>query len=276
MKLEAKIVTGPESSKVSKEMAEKQLRSHPAFPKGAAVELEEVEGRWIAAIASVKEGEFPFEPSEEGPSDDKPEPPVSEDGPSEEAPESDDEGSEDHEKSETPGEEKKEHGKDKKGEGGEIEHLVHLVTTLLTALGINPEGAGDSHVPGLDEGPPAPPGGDIPGGPPSGPPVPSEGDGKNHTVHERSLKPGEAPPGSTPIGSPAFASTKIAEDHPWANAIGVKRSFPVEEVIDEDQSLADVKAELDAIAAGTGYEVKQLVEGRNKAGQRTAKALIAR
>lgn len=275
MTLEAKIVTGPLSSKVSKEAAEKQLRSHPAFPKNASVTLDEVEGRWVAAIATVKEAELPFEPpKDEGPSEDGPPAPPSEDEgpPSEDGPPSDDEGGE-----EKPEGEGKEKGEDKKGEGAELSHLVHLVTTLLTALGINPEGPGDSHIPGLDEGPPGGPDGQIPGGPPAGPPAPGpEGDGKNHTVHERSLKPGEAPPGSTPIGSPAFAATKIADDHPWAAAIGVKRSFPVEEVIGDDTPLSEIKAELDSIADGTGYEVKQLVEGKNKAGQRTAKALIAR
>ncbi len=276
MLLQAKIVTGPQSSKVSKEAAEQQLRSHPAFPKGAAVELEEVEGRWIAAIASVKEAEFP--PSE--PSEDKPEPEAPEGPPTPDAEEEGDKpdfgGEPDGD--EKPEGEKKEKG-DKEGEKGEIKQLLHLVTTLLTALGINPD-APDGLVPG-EEGPPAPPGLDgppgVPGeaGPP-GPPGPGEHEDKNVVRHERSLKPGEAPPGTTPVGAPAFASVKIADDHPWRDAIGVKHSFPVEEVIGEDESLANVKSELDKLAEGTGYGVKQLVEGRTASGQRTAKALISR
>lgn len=269
MKLQAKIVTGPETSKVSKEDAEKQLRSHPAFPKSAAVELEEVEGRWVAAIATATKEAGPFPPSDdEGPpAEEKPEA-FSEDGPP-----SDDGDGDSDDGGEAPdfGGEDKPEGDGEKKEKGEkgLDEVLHLLTTLLTALGIHPEGP-DSLIPG-EEGPPAPPGGDVP---PPGPPAAGPDDGKHHTVHERSLKPGESPPGSTPIGAPSFAAVKVADDHPWRDAIGVKRSFPVEEPIG-DASLADVKAELDSLAEGTGYSVKQLVEGKTSDGQRTAKALIS-
>lgn len=273
MKVYAKIVRGPESSKVSRENAESQLKAHPAFPKGATFDLEDIDGRWIAAIAAsdetvekkseVKEAELPFSPEEDGPAEESG--PPTDDGP----PSDDAEGGEEKPEGESPSEDKGE--KHEKGEkGGELAKLEHLLTTLLTALGISPDGP-ESPVPGLDEGPPAPP----PGHPGEGGGPPTDAEGKTHTVHERALKPGEAPPGTTPIGSPAFAATKVADDHPWSDAIGVKRSFPVEEVIG-DTPLSEIKSELDAIADGTGYQVKQLVEGRNKDGQRTAKALIAR
>jgi hypothetical protein len=87
------------------------------------------------------------------------------------------------------------------------------------------------------------------------------------------LKPGEAPPGSTPIGAPAFAS--VADDHPWKDVLGKKRTFKVDEPIG-DMTLASVKAELDSLAEGTGYQVKQLIEARNESGQRVASALISR
>lgn len=273
MALDVKIVIGPQTSRTSREDAEAQLRNNRRFPKGASVDITEHEGRWVAAIASVKEAEFP--PSEDDAPSDSPEP--SDDAPSKDDSPSDDSSSEDSDDSPFPDKDDEE-SKDKKSEGGEkgeIAKLLHAVTTLLTALGINPEGGeGDSPVPGLDApGPDGLPPEGIPGEP--GPPAPHPHggpDGKNHTVHERALKPGEAPPGATPIGSPAFSS--VGDDHPWRDAIGVKRSFPVAAQIGED-SLAEVKAELDALAEGTGYEVKQLREDTVD-GARVARALISR
>lgn len=266
--MELQIIHGPSASKVTKEAAEAQLRSHPAFPKNASVMLDVHEGHWVAAIAKVAEfgDEHTGEPSE--PEAEAPDAP--DEAPSDDAPESPDE-----DDSNPFSDEKKEDGdKEEKGEKGELKQLLHLVTTLLTALGINPDaGEGDSPIPGLDapgpDGPPA-------DGPPPGPPSDGSGDEKQHIVHERAMKPGDIPPGSTPVGAPAFASVKVADDHPWKDIIGEKRSFPVEETISDDESLADVKQELDSLAEGTGYQVKQLVEARNASGQRTAKALISR
>jgi hypothetical protein len=45
------IIVGPPTSKVAKADAEAKLIAHPQFPKEADFTLEEVEGRWIAAIA---------------------------------------------------------------------------------------------------------------------------------------------------------------------------------------------------------------------------------
>lgn len=264
MALEVRIITGPPSARVSKEAAAKKLTEAPEFPKGAAFELEEIEGRWIAAIATEsieKVAEFPPGAADEAPA---PEGPPAPEAPAEDGPPSD----------EPEGEDKppKEDGKKEKGgEKGELEHVLHLLTTLCTALGINPEGADANPVPGLDEGPPAPPGAD-PLAPPTGPPAPGH-DEKTHTVHERALKPGEAPPGSTPVGAPAFAS--VSDDHPWKGILGQKRTFKVDEPIG-DMRLADVKAELDGLAHGTGYRVAQLIEDRDESGQRIARALITR
>lgn len=271
MALEVRIITGPSSARISKEAAAKKLAEHPEFPEGATFELEEVEGRWVAAIASEKVAEFPPKSEDEG-----------SEGPAEEAPEAPAEGPADDAPAE--GGEEKPEGDDKGGDkpkgehdkkGGELDQVLHLLTTLCTALGIDPLGADASPVPGLDEGPAAPVPGEVPAphghdGPPAG-----EGlgnDNKTHTVHERALKPGEAPPGTTPIGSPAFAS--VGDDHPWKNVLGQKRTFKVEEPIG-DAKLADVKAELDALADGTGYKVAQLREAEVN-GQRIARALISR
>jgi hypothetical protein len=107
-----------------------------------------------------------------------------------------------------------------------VEHQLAQLTDMLTkitdALGLSdPSGM----VPGMDDGAVPPPGGpEGPpglGGPPgAGPDKPGVGsDNKMHTVHERSLKPGEAPPGTTPVGAPAFASVKVDNNHPWKAAI---------------------------------------------------------
>lgn len=259
MKVDTQIVTGPPTSGVTKEAAERQLRSHPSFPKNASVQLDEVEGRWIAAITTVA---GPFEPSgepPEGPSGEAPETPT--DGP----PAGESDHSEPNGDEGPPKDKGDKKDKGEKGEKGELAEVLHLLQTLVSALGLDA-----SPVPGLDEGPPGPPG--VPPGPP-GPPGTAP-DGKSHTVHERSLKPGETPPGGTPVGAPAFASTKVADDHPWSEAIGVKRSFPVEEVIGE-AALSDIHKELSDLAEGTGYRVRQLVEGKNTQGQRVARALIS-
>lgn len=252
------IIQGPPTSKVTKEAAEKQLVSHPQFPKDASYTLDEVEGRWVAAI-TVEAGPPAF--ADDGAEPEAPAPELSE------GPPSDDEGPSD-DGPELPGDDDSksdDKGDDEKGEKGELKHIEKLLTTLLDALGINPDG--DSPVPGPDDeqGPPAPDGPPSPDGPPGG-------QEKQVVRHERSLKPGESAPGTTPIGAPSFAS--VADDHPWKGVLGKKRSFPVEEEIG-NATLASVRAELNSLAAGTGYEVKQLREGTSPDGKRTAKALIA-
>ena len=248
------IISGPPTSKVSKEEAEAQLLAHKSFPKNASYALSEVEGRWIAAIAAG-----PFEPSGEEPSDGPPKPDFDSE------PEEKSDGGSDFPEEKKEDHEPKKEDKGDKEKGGELGEIKELLTTLLTALGLSPEGAEDSPIPGL-EGPPPPPGDHNPA-------VPGEqgADNKTHTVHERALKPGESPPGTTPVGAPAFAS--VSDNHPWREVIGKKKSFVVEEPI-ANARLADVQAELSKLAEGTGYSVKQLREG-NVDGKRTARALIS-
>jgi hypothetical protein len=269
MALAVHIVPGPPSAHVSREEAENTLTSHPRFPKSASFTLAEVEGRWVAAVAADDKEEdekeeqqekeaaktaAPFPPS--GGGDEAPSGPPTDGPPSDLGDESgDDEGK--------PKDEKKP-GDEKGGEKGELHELISMMHMLMSALGLAP-GPDDSMVPGPDD-PPGPP-----AGPPAGPDA-SGPDGKTHTVHERALKPGEAQPGSTPIGAPAFAS--VNNDHPWSSVLGKKRSFSVEEEIG-DQPLSEVHRELSQLANGTGYEVKQLVEGHT-GNTRTAKAIIAR
>jgi hypothetical protein len=261
MELDVQIIQGPHTAKVSKAVAEEQLTKHPAFPKGATYRLEELEGRWIAAISAVKEAAPPAFAEGGGDTDS---PPTS-DGPP--GPPTDDGTAEDVSEAEEPkgedGEDKKgEDGKEPKGEGAELKQVLHMLTTLMDALGLSPQGPEDSPVPGPDGAVPPPPGA-------PGEPAPGQ-DGKTHTVHERALKPGEAPPGTTPVGSPSFAST-----HPWADVLGKKRSFTVQEEIGS-QDISTVAHELSALCSGTGYEVKQLREGTADGNKRVARAIIAK
>ena len=250
MGLDVQIITGPPTSKVSKTKAEAKLRSHPAFPKGASFELSEVEGRWVAAIAKVAgpDDAPPFGGPSEGPAEAEEAPKLPE-GPED----SGDESEEKPEKSEDKGEDKGEKG----GLEAQVAHLTELLTKVVDALGLGePEGSPvPDEIP--HEGPPAPPPGVAP-------------DGKTHTVHERSMKPGETPPGATPVGAPAFA--KVDDSHPWKGVLGKKRTFTLEEPIG-DQKLSDVRQEILALANGTGYEIRQLTEGQLD-GQRTAKVLM--
>jgi hypothetical protein len=258
--MSVRIIAGPPTSKVSKQVAEEKLTSSKDFPEGASYAIQAVEGRWVAAFTTTASPEDEFgAPS--GPPSDGPDTPPEIDGP--DAPAEDGPPKDDSES----GDDKPKGDKDKGEKGGELSKIEHMLTTLLTALGLGDPT--DSPVPGHDAPHEAPPG-------PPVPPVGPEGtgaDGKTHTVHERALKPGEAPPGTTPVGSPAFASTN--PDHPWADVIGVKRTFVVEDEIEDDTKLASINAELSELAKGTGYEVKQLREGSVN-GRRTARALISK
>lgn len=256
------LITGPPTSKVSREDAEATLVRHPLFPKNASYTLEEVEGRWIAAVAP-KQSAPPEAFQDGGGAGDTP------DGPPEpeEAPKGPDLEGDDH----ADGEDKpsKDDGKgEKKGLEAQVEHLTELLTKVVDALGLG--GPDDSLVPGPDDAIPETPGPPPPGAePPSGP-----DDGPQKIRHERSLKPGEAAPGTTPVGAPAFAS--VRDDHPWKPILGIKRTFKLEEPIG-DQKIADVKAELDALAAEAApYRVEQIREGADENGQRVARVLISR
>jgi hypothetical protein len=273
------IVAGPPTKDVTREVAEQALRAHPQFPKNASVALDEVEGVWVAAIAiedSTKTA-APFPPSGDGGSN-------TDDGGSS-GPPAPDAGSDDADSGEGPPSDEEGPPKEDKPEKGEkgLEHQIHALTemvhTIVEALGLAPSPA-DSMMPGADM-----PGAGPPGGPPGagGPPGPHAGgpgqgagpDGQQHIVHERAMKPGMAQPGSTPVGAPAFAS--VADDHPWKEVIaqGVEE-FEAEEVISDEESLAAVQAEIDQLAAGTGYKLKGLKDARNENGQRVAHVRIGR
>lgn len=275
------IIPGPPVSAMTKQAATEALQSHPRFPKDADFAIDEIDGRWIAAYVDpmTKEAAPPFGGDGEGavagppPATD----PSTDSGPAAEGPPTDDaEGEDGPPKEDGEGEkgEGKEHGE--KGVEAQLHAVTEMLHTLMTALGLDQNPA-DSMVPGADAGVPGAPGpseADL-GGPAQGASDPSSGgEGKKErVVHERSMKPGEAQPGSTPVGAPAFAS--VRSDHPWREVIGKVRSFTAVEHIDEETSMAEVAAELNELADGTGYRIDQLLEGR-EAGQRVAKALLVR
>lgn len=248
------IIVGPPTAKTSRKEAEDKLTAHPQFPKGAEYELDEAEGRWIAAIVTAAPPAFLDGGGAGDTPDGPPAPDVAPDGPpspDDEAP-SDDEPKEDDKPKEEKGE---------KGLEAKVEHLTELLTKVVDALGLGDQGPDDSPVPEPD-GPPGPD--ELGPGP--------DGDSKTHTVHERALKPGEAPPGTTPVGAPSFAH--VREDHPWKAILGKKKTFKIEEPLADGETLASAHGELKALAAETqAYEVEQLREDTIN-GQRVARCLV--
>lgn len=272
MSIEVEFLPGPLTSAMPRTSAERAISQHPAIREGAKYALEQMDGRWVAAIVHTA-GEPPFGGG--GPADAE-----------EEAPAPKSEGPDDAEPSEGPdvpkpdsaggGEEGPPKHEDGKGgdKGGDLHQLMQMLQQVMEALGL-PVGMGDSMVPGADEGsmpppagPPHGPGGPMPGGPPHQP-----GDvATQHVVHERVTKPGETPPGGTPVGAPAFAS--VRSDHPWAHIAGKVASFDVTSEIG-DTPLNEINSELQALASELpGYKVARLREDRDNHGQRVAVAKI--
>jgi hypothetical protein len=276
MKNEIVIVRGPSSTRLTKEAAARGLQKLDGFPKDAEFTLEDIDGRWVAAV--VKKAEFPPSADDSAPSG-----PPSPDGPpsddaEESGPPSDEKPKDDKEDGEPSSE-----GAPKEEGKLSVEHQLANLTDMLTkitdALGLSTPA--DGMIPGADDGAVPPPGGHHAPGPGEGsgedPAMGKEpgvgSDNKMHTVHERSLKPGEAPPGTTPVGAPAFAS--VSDDHPWKAPIESRvKEFEVESSIGE-QSLSAVAAELKSLAEPYGYIVTDLAPS-GAGNQRTASARIVR
>lgn len=260
--------------------AEKALLRHPSFPENADYKIEALEGKWIAAFTSKVAAPFP--PSGD---DEESGPPKGPDGPpdagADDGPPSDD-GDSDGPPSDDGGEGDGPPHKEKGGEKGGLHIVEQKLDMLMQALGIDPSMAGGdpSMVPGDDGGmgggPPGGPGGPgMPGpggpgmnGPPGhgGPPPPEK------IEHERALKPGEVPPGGTPLGAPSFASVK--EQHPWGHTIGVVPHFRVAENIG-DQDIVEVESELQTLAAAGGFKVGNFTPMHDENGDRYVSAVIS-
>lgn len=280
---------GPEVRKVSRKEAETALRERDDIPKSAEVSVTEMDGHWVAAIHVA---EFPPPKDGGGESDDSGEStppkeksiPPSDDGDNDDGSDDSDGGpSAEHERKDEEHQTREE--KQNVGQGKELHEVLTLLHTLFEGLGLPlPGGLGGSPIPG-EEGPPAggPPGPNGPppgaGGPPSGPHAGPGHPTEQKIQHERALKPGEVPPGSTPVGAPAFASirTKDGQPHPWAPVLGKKATFETKpERIPESHTVEAVHRELDYLADGTGYKVKQVNITTDANGHRIARALISR
>lgn len=222
MKSNIQIITGPFTTKSSREDAENSLKQHPQFPKNASYTLDAVEGRWIAAFAAPSK-------KQAAPFGDEPVTPEGEDGP----PDADSDFQVDEviEDESDLGEDDGESDTDK------INHLTELVEKMVDALGLSDEGEGED-APGdevLEEPPPeaAPP--------PPGPAGPA--------------------PEPTAVGAPAFSNVQVPSNHPWKSTIGKVRSFNVEEPIGEAK-MAQVHKELSKLGSPFGYTVSQLTESK--------------
>lgn len=287
MSIEAiQFMQGPLVSEMSRDAVEEGLRHHPKIAKGAAYALSTVEGRYVAAVAvesASNEGLFggPADQSEESPG------PKSI-GPDDTTPDLDD-GSENGPDSPEDAEPEPldDGGEDKDGEGDEgdkkeskEDRILKLLDAISTALGITPPGDGPDDGAGDDLGvAPLGPGGPDnlpPPPPPGGPSAGSHGDPSNEQriIHEKALKPGEVPPGGTPVGAPAFSH--VREDHPWKRTAGVVASFSTEAPIG-NRPLSAVYSELVGLTdeIGGGYKVKKFEEGTDSNGNRVARALIS-
>lgn len=264
------LIPGPSTSEMTRTAAESGLLHHPAVRSGAAYALEQLNGQWVAAIVH-EAADAPFGgggpadaeeesagPKSEGPGDAEPSEGGAPGGEGGEAPGGDSEDGSPHKK-----------------KGGELEQVMQMIQQIAEALGV-PVGLGDSAIPGAGgpDAPPGPPG--APGGmPPQGPPGPPGlhgGPAEQHVVHERVTKPGETPPGGTPIGAPAFAS--VRSDHPWAHLAGRVASFEVSEPIG-DTPMHKIAEELDHLSREIGYSYK-LNESKDDKGNRVAVALITK
>jgi hypothetical protein len=221
------------------------------------LELKRRGDKWVATLLEPHTAEFP--PGAGGPPDEEAGPPT--DGPPKaEKSESgdgdkDSKGSPDDKKGDGPPE-------GDKGPSGEMAMVMDLLSAIADKLGIVPgmaPGAADGPVPG--EAPPPPPGPPAPpmGGPPMGGPpgmgAGPHGAGKQEIIHKTKLKPGDTPPGVTPIGAPAFSSVDTAQLQRMA-------SF---DAFDDtpNKSIKQAKDELEAIYGPHGFKVRQIkrVEG---------------
>jgi hypothetical protein len=238
--------------RMTKEAARKSLEKQ--FEDAEVLDLKRIGDRWSATLLEPKQAEFPPSKDDDSDSDGGP-PPFTEDK------DSDSDDSADSDAPDGPpsdGGEGDGPPKEKKGEGAELHAVLDLLGAIADKLGVMP-GPGASGADDPSMMPPPPPG-------PAGPPMPHGGPGGgNELVHRTKLKPGETPPGGTPIGAPAFASTKTD--------LSRLASF---DAFDDtpNKSIRQAKEELEALFGPQGFKVRQIkrVEG----GRRLAAKLSRR
>lgn len=190
------------------------LQTDASFKPGSVVSsIRRRKDHWVAEILEPKTAEFPPKKDEGGDDEGSSDGPPKDDGPPSDGPPSDDGGGDDLPEG-LPGLDGPpglEGGDDKpEGKGNTEDAILHTLTQILHALqgGGAPEGMGGPDALGPPDGgmagPPPPKGGPPMGGPPGagGPPPGAK--------PKPPMKPGMTPPGGTPIGAPAFASTREA------------------------------------------------------------------
>jgi hypothetical protein len=222
------------------------LQSHPEFKPGSTISGVRRRGdRWVISIIEPKEAALPFE-KEEKEMPEMPELPDMLDMDMDKEEKKDDEGSidkpaEHEDKPEPPKHDEESH---EKSELSELKELVKDVKKIIDALGINSE---EPKAPGMDDAPaPKPP---VPPAPPA--PKPPKPEKDKEVTLNKSMHPGEAPPGTVNVGSPAFASTKKVASFTATSD-------------DTFGSIKEAKASLDAEFGPQGYKVKQLRRSEGK------------
>lgn len=250
--LYAKRTVRTSATNISRETARASLESN--FDGAEVLDLKRRGDQWIATILEPKTAEFP--PKDDDSEDSAPPKFEEDDASDSDGPDGPPEDSDGGEGEGPPKAEKKE------GPKGELNEVLNLIQAIADKLGIVPgpaaPGAEDPLAP---DGPPMPP-----PGPPVGPPSPHGGvggEGHQEIVHRTKLKPGDTPPGVTPIGSPAFASSQLSR----------MASF---DAFDDTpgKSIKQAKAELEAIYGPHGFKVRQIKRVEN--GQRLAAKLSRR
>jgi hypothetical protein len=256
------LIIGPPTNQMSRTAAEQALVGNPQFPKDAEYDIQSHAGHWIAAVHVAAPPPFP-------PKDDEAAGPPAPDGPSTDDAGAEDAGSDDS-GDDSGGEEKSEgppKDKEKGGEKGELHQVMQFLTLIMDALGISPDAGG--LAPGPDDGMGGPPG---PPPPHAGPHPPGAGGPPGAGAHPpRPMRPGETPPGGTPIGAPAFAS--VQPDHPWAHTIGQVPHFKVAEPLN-GQPLEEAEAELQSVASAGGFKVANVKPARADNGEMMITAVI--
>lgn len=234
--------------RLSKEEARESLARQ--FTGSEILELHRRGDKWVATLLMPKQAEFPPKDDDDG----------EEKSESKPKSEGDSEGSADSGASEGPPKADKPPVPGEEGPGpGGLEHTLAELSTLVHAIadhmGIGP--GPDVGVPGAEDpmappGPPMPP----PAGPPGAPPISHQ-----EITHKTKLKPGDTPPGVTPIGSPAFSSIqRMASFDAFDDTPG--------------KSIKEAKAELEELYGPHGFKVRQIKRVEN--GTRLAAKLSRR
>jgi hypothetical protein len=244
------------ATKLSREQARDSLERY--FDNSEIVSLQRRGSEWVATLMVPHvAADNPFSDD----SADSDGPPVPDSKPKGDS-DSDDSGDSDSPSSDGPPKAKDGDDKGPESPKGELAEVVTILHAIADKLGLGPgDPMGGDPMAGPMDGPPGPPPG-PPGAPPAGPP----GDQKQHVVHERALKPGEAAPGTTPIGAPAFASVNSAK-------LARMQSF---DAFDDTpgKSIRQAKEELEQQFGPLGFQVRQIKRVEN--GQRLAAKLSRR